>query len=62
MTTDLNEAEVTLLIQLLNQRIVEIQRDGNLTPTPAESALITRLLSERTAFIISQRAKGLPVG
>jgi hypothetical protein len=64
MTTELNEAEVTLICQLLNKKLVEDQtKDPSLGDRSSpESRLLVRLTSERTAFIVSQRAKGLPVG
>ena len=59
MTTELDEDEVTTLILLLNQHLIAAMKNNIDTNTSLESRLITRLASEREAFIISQRSKGL---
>jgi hypothetical protein len=60
MTIDLNEAETTILILLLNKHLVEAVKSlvaardtSDMLPTP-ESRLIERLLSEREAFLAKQ--------
>ena len=61
MTTELSESEHTLLCQLLNKKLVEDQtQDPSLGDRPSpESELLTRLCSEREAFVVKSRAARL---
>jgi hypothetical protein len=51
MTIDLEEDELVLLIQLLNQHIVYIQKRDSNVSTPFEAHLILKMLALREAVI-----------
>jgi len=51
MTFDLEEDELGLLIQLLSQHIVHIQRRDSNVSTPFEANLILKMLALREAVI-----------
>jgi hypothetical protein len=55
MTTELEQDELTYLIQLVNKDIVTKQRADPDTPTPLEAELITKLLGARTDAIKASR-------
>lgn len=62
MTVDVNEEELMLIMQLLNQHIVKIQRASiertqspMPEPTPFEAQLITKLIDTREAAITQGR-------
>lgn len=62
MTVDVNEDEIVLIIQLLNQHIVKLQRASiertqspMPEPTPFEAQLITRLVTARETAIAESR-------
>jgi hypothetical protein len=58
----LDEDEITLLIQLLNERLVELEREHPSSPdTPARppAALLQKLLSLRRDVLVAARAAGI---
>jgi hypothetical protein len=57
----LDEDEITLLIQLLNERVVELEREHPSSPdTPVRppAALLQKLLSLRRNVLVAARAAG----
>jgi hypothetical protein len=57
----LDEDEITLLIQLLNERLVELEREHPSSPdTPVRpsAALLQKLLSLRRDVLVAARAAG----
>ena len=60
-TVNLDEDEITVLMQLLNARLVAMERNNPSKPDDPvrfESALLVKLLSIRRAGIDSARATG----
>ena len=58
---NLDEDEITLLIQLLNERLVELEREHPSSPdTPVRphAALLQKLLSVRRHVLVASRAAG----
>jgi hypothetical protein len=57
----LHEDEITLLIQLLNERLVELEREhpsSSDTPVRPPAALLQKLLSLRRDVLVAARAAG----